>query len=315
MKEQALLTVSRLCKRYGAAVAVDDISFTVREGEIFGLLGPNGAGKTTLIRMLCGLLKPDSGTITLDHLPYSTSYHEAKNRIGLCPQELVIWEQLTCREQLVFMGLSYRLSAKAARARAETLLADFGLTEHARKLARNLSGGMLRRLNIALALVHEPKLLILDEPQAGLDPQSRIRVRDNIRKLASRTTVLLTTHDMEEADRLCDRIAIVDHGRILTTGTPAELKQQGGSGELLQVYFCKPAGFPLEALLSRLPGTITVVNQADQQLILGGEGLPAAVPLVQQFFAGIQLPVDEIVMRRRTLEDAFIARTGRGLRE
>jgi len=315
MEAQALLTVSGLCKRYGTVAAVDNISFSVMEGEVFGLLGPNGAGKTTLIRMLCGLLKPDSGIIRLEGLSFSSSYSIAKSLIGLCPQEIVVWEQLTCREQLVFMGLAYGLSAKAARQNAEALLADFGLSEQAGKLARTLSGGMLRRLNISLALVHHPRLLILDEPQAGLDPQSRIRVRDTIRQLARRTTVILTTHDMEEADRLCDRISIVDHGQILVTGTPYQLKQNGGSGELLQIRLKPTDQNSLDLMLHRLPDNITEVNCTDNQLLLTGNDPPAAIPAIHQLMAEMQLTIDEIIVRKRTLEDAFIKLTGRGLRE
>jgi ABC-2 type transport system ATP-binding protein len=181
------------------------------------LLGPNGAGRSTTIKMLCGLIKADAGSITFVGVTMSSGYKLIKRLIGLCPQEIVIWELLTCLEQLKFVGMSYGLSSKEAAGKAESLLEALGLTEKRKELAKTLSGGMQRSLNIALALVHDPELVILDEPQAGLDPQSRILVRSFIRELAKKKTVILTTHDMDEADRLSDRIGIMDRGRILLT--------------------------------------------------------------------------------------------------
>ena len=254
MIEETFLSVDKLRKSYGDLIAVDDISFSVRRGEVFGFLGPNGAGKTTTIKMICGLLKSSGGAITYGGISMSKDYSKIKSLIGLCPQDIVIWELLTCMEQLKFMGISYGLKPKQAVKRAEEILEKLGLSEKRNKLARTLSGGMQRRLNIALALIHDPELIILDEPQAGLDPQSRVLVRDFVKELAKNKTIILTTHDMEEADRLSDRIAIIDCGRILTVGTPAEIKEKTEPGESMR-------------------------------------------------------------MRERTLEDAFISMTGRGLRE
>ncbi len=177
MRNEIFLSVEGLSKRYGGIPAVDKVSFSMYKGEVFGLLGPNGAGKTTTIKMLCGLLKADEGRMTFAGIPMATGYRRIKSMIGLCPQEIVIWELLTCYEQLRFVGMSYGLSPKEAGKKAETLLETFELQGKKHKLARTLSGGMQRRLNIALALVHDPELIILDEPQAGLDPQSRILVR------------------------------------------------------------------------------------------------------------------------------------------
>jgi ABC-2 type transport system ATP-binding protein len=219
-----VLHVADLTKRYGDVVAVDHLSLDVRRGEVLGFLGPNGAGKTTTLKMLCGLLPADSGLIELDGRPVAAGATRASRTIGVSPQAISIWEMLTCREQLVFMGRMYDLHRRAARAKADELLAAFGLAEKADRLGRTLSGGMQRRLNIALALVHEPEVLFLDEPQAGLDPQSRVLVREYIRSLAGRTTIVITTHDMEEAEKLSDRVCIIDRGRVLALGTVEGVK-------------------------------------------------------------------------------------------
>ena len=224
--DEIVLRASGLTKRYGDVVAVDDVSFEIRRGEIVGFLGPNGAGKTTTLKMLCGLLRPDAGRIDI----------APPRSIGVSPQFIVIWDALTSFEQLEFMGRMYGLARAAARRRAATLLATFGLQENAHRLGRTLSGGMQRRLNIALALVHEPAIVFLDEPQAGLDPQSRVLVREYIRSLAGRATVVVATHDMEEADKLSDRVCIIDHGRLLAFDTVRAIEDRLGEVDLERVF-------------------------------------------------------------------------------
>jgi ABC-2 type transport system ATP-binding protein len=243
----AALHVEGLTKRYGALLAVDRLSLDVRRGEILGFLGPNGAGKTTTLKMMCGLLRPDAGRIEVNGCPLAAGRGRGLASIGVAPQNIVIWETLTCREQLEFMGRMYGLSLSEVRARAKRLLADFGLEEKARCLGRTLSGGMRRRLNIALALVHGPEILFLDEPQAGLDPQSRVLVRDYIRSLRGRMTVVVTTHDMDEAEKLSDRVCIIDHGTLLDLGTVEALKHRLGE--------CGPSREPtLEDVFLRMTG-------------------------------------------------------------
>lgn len=222
------LKVEGLTKRFGELRAVDGLDLEVRPGEVFGLLGPNGAGKTTTIGMVCGLVAADSGKVLLDGREVSGD-PLARRSMGYCPQRLVVWDRLTCREQLEFSGQLYGLGRAEARASAGRLLSDLGLAEKAGKQARTLSGGMQRRLNIALALVHDPSLVVLDEPEAGLDPQSRALVRDYIRSLAERKTVIVTTHDMDEAERVSDRVAIMDQGRLLDLDSPAALKARFGA--------------------------------------------------------------------------------------
>lgn len=294
---------------------MDGVSFSVRKGEVFGLLGPNGAGKTTTIKLLCGLLKADAGNVTFGEIPMSTGYKLIKTMIGLCPQEIVIWELLTCLEQLKFIGESYGLSSKDAGKRAESLLEALGLTEKKNKLAKTLSGGMQRRLNIALALVHDPELIILDEPQAGLDPQSRVLVRDFIRHMARKKTVILTTHDMDEADRLSDRVAIIDHGKILLVDTPEKLKEKSGLGEVLQVRVNEVRKDLIDRLLDSMPLEITEKKYSDGLFLLGAREVLELIPKVNNIFKTFKIHIEDMTVRKRTLEDAFIAMTGRGLRE
>lgn len=315
MVGKAFLCVEGLSKSYKELIAVDKISFSVFKGEVFGLLGPNGAGKTTTIRMLCGLLKADSGCISINGVSMSSAYKQIKNLIGLCPQEIVIWELLTCIEQLKFVGISYGLTAKSAKARGENLLHALGLWEKRNKLAKTLSGGMQRRLNIALALVHDPELIILDEPQAGLDPQSRILVRDFIRQLAREKTVILTTHDMDEADRLSDRVAIIDQGKILLVDTPEKLKTKSGAGDILQIRVKGINDKLATKILNSMPHEFTEKKYSDDLIFLGAVSLLELVPKVKTVLDTYDMNIEDMTIRKRTLEDAFIAMTGRGLRE
>lgn len=315
MKNSNFLVVDRLCKHYAKTLVLDHISFSVPESGVFGLLGPNGAGKTTTIRILCGLLKADAGNISIDGTPMSTGYSKLKGLIGLCPQELVIWEQLTCSEQLRFVGASYGLSSKEAARRGDELLEALGLTEQRNRRAGTLSGGMQRRLNMLLALVHHPRLIILDEPQAGLDPQSRVLVRDYIRYLAHRNAVILTTHDMDEADRLSDQVAILDHGQILMTDTPDRIKQAFGAGDILQVRVSGLATDKMQLLLTSFSPVFTERTISDGLLLLGAKDVVAGIPLVHRTLEEFHVQAEDITIRKRTLEDAFIAMTGRGLRE
>ena len=224
------LEVRGLTRRFGDFVAVDGLDLKVERGEVFGFLGPNGAGKTTTISMICGLLKPTTGEVRVHGKLVGEAAPELRRELGYCPQALVVWERLTCLEQLAFLGELQGLEAKQARERSLSLLGELGLGEKANHTARTLSGGMQRRLNIALALVHDPSIVVLDEPEAGLDPQSRALVRDFIRGMARRRTVIVTTHNMDEAERMADRVAVIDHGKLIALGSPLALREQHGSG-------------------------------------------------------------------------------------
>jgi ABC-2 type transport system ATP-binding protein len=310
-----VLSLRGLQKSYGDLRAVDDLSLDVFRGEIFGFLGPNGAGKTTTISMICGLLKMDAGEVLLDGLSVKDDYRQCKPMIGLCPQNVVIWESLTCLEQLEFVGRLYDVQPDVARQRAAELLDLFGLSDRKHKLAKTLSAGMKRRLNIALALVHDPQVLILDEPQAELDPQSRILVREHIRSLADRKTVILCTHDMEEADRLADRIAIIDHGQLLVLDTPQGLKNRIGPGDVLEIKISEGREEELDRLRQALPeGLKDLAYQQGTLRLVSVDILDRLPPLLDALQAA-HLRIQDMTIRKRTLEDVFIALTGRRLRE
>lgn len=306
-----ILSLSALRKSYGALDAVRNLSLDVFRGEIFGFLGPNGAGKTTTIRMACGLLRSDGGEVRVDGASLRDDPRGVRRLIGLCPQELVIWETLTCLEQLVFVGTQYDLPVREARSRSRELLGILGLSERENRLAGTLSGGMKRRLNLALALVHDPELLVLDEPQAGLDPQSRILVREYIRSLSGGSTVLLTTHEMDEADRLASRVGIIDRGELLVLDTPENLKARYAGGEVLEIGI----GREIEGGSPSLPDDFTLLESLPGTLRLSGRRLQERIPALLQWLGDQGIEASGVTLRRPTLEDVFISLTGRGLRE
>lgn len=299
-------------KRYGELAAVDGISLRIAKRQLYAILGPNGAGKSTLISIAMGLVKADSG-----HVRFSgSSVAAGLSQVGLCPQELVIWEGLTVWEQLLFIGSMHGVSRAVARRRADDLLEALGLKDKKRMLASALSGGMKRRLNIMLALMHDPAVLILDEPHAGLDPQSRILVRDFLKTLSASKTVIVTTHDMEETEKIADRAVIIDRGRVLAEDKPSNLIRSVYPGQLLELSLdgfgshageitkLLAAGFPQLKQHGRMLRT-----ESDHPLRLA-EKIRERLEL-----AGIRNGIGEIRIRNANLEDVFIAMTGRGLRE
>lgn len=221
-----MLELRNLTKRYGTRLAVDQLSLTLQKGECFGLLGPNGAGKTTTISMLVGAIAPDSGEILLDGKPLRGESDPMKRRLGYVPQELALFEELTALQNLELFGALYRLEKSQLAERADYCLNLAGLRERATHRVKTFSGGMKRRLNLAIGLIHEPELLVLDEPTVGVDPQSRNAIFEALETLAQTGMALLyTTHYMEEVERLCDRIAIMDEGRIVAEGSLSELSE------------------------------------------------------------------------------------------
>ncbi|MBE3559522.1 MAG: ATP-binding cassette domain-containing protein [Ktedonobacteraceae bacterium] len=216
--------VRNLTKIFGKQEAVKDVSFTIGSGEIFGLLGPNGAGKSTIINMMCGYLQPTSGDTFIDGRSIAREPRQVKRMIGVVPQEIALYKDLSALENLEFFGEIYGLSSQERKARAEELLHFMGLYERRKEPVKNFSGGMQRRINLALALIHRPTFLLMDEPTVGVDPQSREHIFTSIEQLRDQgTTILYTTHYMEEAERLCDHIAIMDEGRIIASGTLEQL--------------------------------------------------------------------------------------------
>ena len=311
MTEIALQT-EHLTKHYGNRTAVDDLSLEVHEGEIFGLLGPNGAGKTTSINMLCGLLKPDSGRVLLHGKTITKGDSGMRAKVGVCPQHIVLWNTLTCLEQMQFIGEMYGIGRAQARRRSEQLLAELDLSEKKNKLARTLSGGMQRRLNLAMGLVHDPEILVLDEPEAGLDPQSRVMLREYVKTLGRDKTIILTTHNMDEADRMATRVAIIDHGRLLTVDTPEALKSKVGEGDVLEIELNEDIlERATSAVASITPNAVTI----DHTLVIRARGMVDLLPAILNALSGIDAQPQEVRLRENSLEDVFISLTGRRLRE
>src|SRR5258706_1137018 len=274
-----MLLATDVWKSYGANVAVAGVSLEVNKGEIVGLLGPNGAGKATTVAMLCGLTPPDRGTVTLGGNPIGDEASPAKRRIGLVPQDIAIYEDLPAIANLELFGALYGVEGSVLRERAAAALELVGLTDRARDKPQSFSGGMKRRLNIACALVHDPDVLLLDEPTVGVDPQSRNAIFDNLESLRARGKALLyTTHYMEEAERLCDRVVIIDHGKVVASGSQDELHK---------------------LLPSSRPRRIEIEGAVDQDLLalLAARGVA-----VKQGAAA-------------SLEDVFLHLTGRQLRD
>ena len=305
-----VLQTQLLTKHFGSLTAVDSLSLEIFEGEVFGLLGPNGAGKTTSISMICGLLKPDSGQVIIRGK--SINDLDVRARIGVCPQNIVLWTQLTCLEQMQFIGEMYGLKGATARQRSDQLLKDLDIEEKRDKPARTLSGGMQRRLNLAMALVHDPEILVLDEPEAGLDPQSRLLVREYIKSLARRKTIILTTHNMDEAERMADRVAIIDHGKLLKLDTPEALKRTVGDGDVLEIEIADGAVESAIPVISKIAEQVSISNHS---LVIRARGIVELLPAILDALRALDVHPGEVRLRANTLEDVFISLTGRRLRE
>ena len=306
---ETIIKVENLQKKFGEFVAVDGLSFEISKNEIFGLLGPNGAGKTTTISMICGLLPLTNGTINFEN------GKDRKSLIGYCPQENIFYPKLTCLEQLIFTGKMYGVSSKAIKTRANELLDLLGLNNNIHVKASNLSGGMKRRLNICLALIHNPEVLILDEPEAGLDPQSRILVRDFIKAYGKEKTIILTTHNMDEADRLANRVAIVDHGKLLLLDTPQNLKKTIGEGDVLEIIFENGKENALKLFVEKVASIAENVKIRDNSIFIKHLNIIDHIATIKNLAESNGLVISEIKLRENTLEDVFIHLTGRNLRQ
>ena len=307
-----VLQTQSLTKHYGSLTAVQDLSLEVHEGEVFGLLGPNGAGKTTSISMMCGLLRPDSGQVVIHGKPIADGDADVRARVGVCPQNIVLWGQLTCLEQMIFIGEMYGMKRKAVTQRSEQLLEELDLAEKRDQRARTLSGGMQRRLNLAMALVHDPEILVLDEPEAGLDPQSRVLVREYVKSLARRKTIILTTHNMDEAERMADRVAIIDHGKLLTLDTPEALKRTVGEGDVLEIETGEGG---VRSALSVVAKIAPQVSSTNHTLVIRARGVVELLPAILDALRSVDAQPGEVRLRANSLEDVFISLTGRRLRE
>ncbi|MEQ9823291.1 MAG: ABC transporter ATP-binding protein [Puniceicoccaceae bacterium] len=311
--DSPLLSIQQLCKRYGELRAVDDVSFEVRAGEIYGLLGPNGAGKTTTISLSCGLLKPDVGSVSVEGVSFWSDPHRARSRMGVVPQDLALYEELSGRENLEFWGRIAGLSMGDSRSRATELLEALSLADKARQAVKKYSGGMKRRINLGCALMHRPRLILLDEPTVGIDPQARANILEFIKKLvAEGVGILYTTHYLEEAESLCDRIGIIDHGRILAEGTLDELRTQTGFEQLF-VIEGNFEGLDPEQWSGFLE-TFNLVQQSKRQMVVSTRTqMDPAAGLKQLLTLPVQL--ENVTLKRPSLNDTFLKLTGRDLRE
>jgi ABC-2 type transport system ATP-binding protein len=309
-----MIEVERLRKSFNSLVAVDDLSFTVGEGEIFGLLGPNGAGKTTTINMICGVLKPDGGRVLIGGRDIWLEAKTVKQSLAVVPQEIAVYEDMTSRDNLNFWGSLYGLRGADLKSRVDEALTRVGLSDRANDKVKNFSGGMKRRLNLCMGLLHRPAVLLLDEPTVGIDPQARLNILEVVRDVAaSGTTILYTTHYMDEAQDLCDRIAIIDHGKILTVGTLDELTRLAGEAEVLRLK----GTFDDDVARERLDAVAGVrVLKADHGVAVlsvdaDGPGLLAVLPKILE----ADLEVDDVSIQQPNLQSVFISLTGKELRD
>jgi ABC-2 type transport system ATP-binding protein len=309
----SLLKVGGLSKTFGSTRAVDGVGFEVRAGEIYGLLGPNGAGKTTTISMISGLLKPDAGEISVEGVPFWSAPQECKQIMGVVPQELAIYDELSGHENLEFWGRITGMTNSVAKQRAAELLEALSLTDRAKDRVKNYSGGMKRRINLGCALLHQPKLLLLDEPTVGIDPQARLNILEFIRRLqASGTGILYTTHYLEEAETLCSRIGIIDHGRILAEGTLSELQERLGGDRVfvLDGNFCNAAPETWDGFHRGF----RVIQKSERQLSVAAIGERDPVDCLKELLA-LPVRVENVALKRPSLNEVFLQLTGRDLRE
>jgi ABC-2 type transport system ATP-binding protein len=309
-----VLAVRDLRKRYGVLEAVKGVSFEIHEGETYGLLGPNGAGKTTTISMVCGLLTRDAGEVTLDGQAIDVGAVAAKAGIGYVPQELAIYPDLTARENLEFFGRLYDLGGAQLKARTSEVLELIGLTERAKDRTSTFSGGMQRRLNIGIGLLHQPRLLLLDEPTVGVDPQSRNAILESVAELGRQgMAILYTTHYMEEAERLCTRIGIIDGGEIRAEGTQKELVALIGRRDQVRLTLTGDVVAAARAA-GHVRGVASAAAKGDEVEVLtadAGRVLPRLLDAVEA--AGAHVRGVEIV--QPDLEAVFLHLTGRALRD
>jgi ABC-2 type transport system ATP-binding protein len=310
------IEVSHIVKKYGDFTAVDDVSFQVKEGEIFGLLGPNGAGKSTLIRMMTTLIPITAGSARIAGHDVSKEADEARRAIGVIPQAMTSDLDLTVEENLNIYAKLYDVPAKRRKEAIDELLETVDLTKWRDAQTKTLSGGMRRRLEIARGLVHSPKIFFLDEPTTGLDPVSRVAVWEMLTSIKSKRklTVLITTHYMDEADRLCNRIAIVDHGKLVALDTPEALKASVPGSTVIEVQFDNPPA-DWEQRLHSLSGVTSVQHEAAALYrVLTANGSRTTTALVEMAVdAGV--PVRTLTVQNTTLDDVFVHYTGRQLRD
>ncbi len=308
---EIVIELQNIVKKYDDVAVVNDLSLEIKKGEIFGFLGPNGAGKSTSINMMVGLLKPTSGKILFNG---KDSTYLDETEIGICPQDVVLWNNLTCFENLYIIGKMYDIPKKLLKERIVKILEKLQLIDKKDELISSLSGGMKRRMNIAMATIHNPSIVVLDEPSEGLDPQSRRLLWDYIlhqKELGN--TVILTTHLMDEADMLSDRVAIIDHGQLLRLDTPKKLKQIIGDGDTLQIELNDSKDN--DRIIDALKTVSDKIFESDGKIIIVLLDAVKKLPDILHLVESNDSKIVDISIRQNTLEDVFIELTGRQLRE
>lgn len=308
------IQIRDLVKRYGSQVSVDHLNLEINEGEIFGLLGPNGAGKSTTIKMMCGLLAPDQGEIRIGGESVRRNPLEIKRRIGVVPQELAIYEDLSARENVTFFAKLYGLKGKVLEERVEEALGFVGLLDRQKDKPSAYSGGMKRRLNIACAITHRPKLIIMDEPTVGIDPQSRNHILESVKTLNKMgSTIIYTTHYMEEVEAICSRVGIMDHGRLIASGTKEQLIRQLAREEKVVIG----TGGVNAAAVDELRGHSRV-----EKVVVEGDVLDVYLPSSSSYLQDIlfilskhEVAIQTLNRIEPNLETVFLALTGRTLRD
>ena len=310
-----MFEIRALEKHFGILKAVDGISFSARPGEILGLLGPNGAGKTTLVSMLAGFLAPDGGKILIDGRTLSGDQDPLKRRIGLVPQDLALIEELSAQDNLAFFGALYGLKGSALRAAESRVLDLVGLSDRAVDRVATFSGGMKRRLNLAAALLHDPEILLLDEPTVGVDPQSRNAIFDNLETLKQQgRTLIYTTHYMEEVERLCERVVIIDHGQVLADASLADLTRTGIVKPRLNIELTMGGDGRWLEELRGLDG-VASADLAGTCLSVGVHDLTTDTLQVLGWLSRQGMAIHGFASERPSLESVFLTLTGRSLRE
>jgi ABC-2 type transport system ATP-binding protein len=311
-----ILAAQNLVKKFNDFTAVDDVSFAIEEGEVFSLLGPNGAGKTTTISMLSCLLAPTQGDAVIGGHSVSKDPMAVKKIIGIVPQDIALYEDLSAWENLVFWGRMYGMGGSELKSRVAEVIEQVGLADKAKQRVKTYSGGMKRRINIAVGLLHKPRLLFMDEPTVGIDPQSRRNILDSVKALNQQgMTVLYTTHYMEEAQELSQRVGIIDHGKLIALGTQRELTQMVGQMDALRLHL--PEGQETEPFVEALRGLPDVhqVTTADHEIVLIVPEAQEAIPPVFTQADRLGFKIRSVEIEEPNLEAVFLHLTGRALRD
>lgn len=310
-----LVEVRNLLKRFGSLTAVDDVSFDIAAGEAFGLLGPNGAGKTTTVSMMCGLVVPTSGNVVIDGNSIRADSMAVRRIIGVVPQDIALYPTLTARENLVFFARMQDIAPALIAARVDEALAIVQLTDRQKDRVETYSGGMKRRINIAIGLLNRPRLLILDEPTVGVDPQSRNSILETLKSLnAQGMTLLYTSHYMEEVEYLCPHIAIIDHGRVIANGSQDDLRITAGNKDIITIELVHDVESTVRERLAALPGVDSVEMRGATVRIATSTGRALLASVVSVLDAAGS-SVSTIQVKEPNLEDLFLKLTGTSLRD